>query len=62
MDGESHGKPYCLMDDLGVPLFLETPIYIYAKLGCLMFSISSIHLPPQEKPSLMRIYLRLGRL
>ena len=24
-----HGKPYFLMDDLGVPLFLETPIYIY---------------------------------
>ena len=23
------GKPYFLMDDLGVPLFLETPIYIY---------------------------------
>ena len=27
-DGENHGKPYFLMDDLGVPLFLETPIYI----------------------------------
>ena len=26
MDGENNGKPYCLMDDLGVPLFLETPI------------------------------------
>ncbi len=25
MDGENHGKPYFLMDDLGVPLFLETP-------------------------------------
>ena len=23
------GKPYFLMDDLGVPLFLETPIYRY---------------------------------
>ena len=27
MDGEHNGKPYFLMDDLGVPLFLETPIY-----------------------------------
>ncbi len=27
MDGENNGKPYFLMDDLGVPLFLETPIY-----------------------------------
>ena len=26
MDGENIGKPYFLMDDLGVPLFLETPI------------------------------------
>ena len=27
MDGENNGKPYFLMDDLGVPLFLETPTY-----------------------------------
>ena len=26
MDGVFHGKPYEQMDDLGVPLFLETPI------------------------------------
>ncbi len=26
MDGENNGKPYEQMDDLGVPLFLETPI------------------------------------
>ena len=26
MDGEYNGKPYIKMDDLGVPLFLETPI------------------------------------
>ena len=27
MDGENNGKtPYFLMDDLGVPLFLETPM------------------------------------
>ena len=25
LDGENNGKPYFLMDDLGVPLFLETP-------------------------------------
>ena len=27
MDGEHNGKPYVQMDDLGVPLYLETPIY-----------------------------------
>ena len=26
MDGENNGKPYEQMDDLGIPLFLETPI------------------------------------
>ncbi len=26
MDGLFHGKPYFLMDDLGVSLFLETPM------------------------------------
>ena len=26
MDGLFHGKPYFLMDDLGVPSFLETAI------------------------------------
>ena len=31
MDGENNGKTYFLMDDLGVPLFLETPI-CYLKL------------------------------
>ena len=25
MDGENKGKPYEQMDDLGVPIFLETP-------------------------------------
>ena len=25
MDSENNGKPYFLMDDLGVPLLLETP-------------------------------------
>ena len=28
MDGLFHGKPYEQMDDLGVPLFLETPVYM----------------------------------
>ena len=27
MDGLFHGKPYEQMDDLGVPLFLETSIF-----------------------------------
>ena len=27
MDGENIGTPYEQMDDLGVPVFLETPIY-----------------------------------
>ena len=27
MDGENNGKPYEQMDDLGVPLYLETPRY-----------------------------------
>ncbi len=29
MDGENKGKPYEQMDDLGVPLFLETPIFCW---------------------------------
>ena len=30
MDGENHGsKPYEQMDDLGVPLFMETPLYTH---------------------------------
>ena len=32
MDGENNGKPYEQMDDLGVPLFLETPIYVHGGL------------------------------
>ena len=31
MDGQNKGNPYCLMDDLGVPLFLETPNLQLAK-------------------------------
>ena len=27
MDSENHGKPYEQMDDLGVPVFLEAPIW-----------------------------------
>ena len=33
MDGENNGKPYEQMDDLGVPLFLETSIYTYILLA-----------------------------
>ena len=29
MDGENSGKPYVLMDDLGIPLFLEIPSRIF---------------------------------
>ena len=29
MDGENNGKPYFLMDDLGVPIFLETPTWVF---------------------------------
>ena len=28
MDGENNGKPYVQKDDMGVPLFLETPMLI----------------------------------
>ena len=28
MDGENNGNPYEQMDDLGVRLFLETPIHV----------------------------------
>ena len=28
MDGENNGKPYFLMDDLGVPLFSETATWV----------------------------------
>ena len=31
MDGENNGKPYEQMDDLEVPLFLETPIYFLVR-------------------------------
>ena len=38
MDGESNGKPYEQMDDLGgKPLFSETPIYLEPKLGPLFW-------------------------
>ena len=29
MDGENNEQPYEQMDDLGVPLFLETPIFLW---------------------------------
>ena len=31
MDGEYNGKPYEQTDDLGVPLFLETPMFCWVK-------------------------------
>ena len=56
MDGLFHGKPYEQMDDLGVPLFLETPMYLQdlhslkltasspLKMGPACQSVSSFHL------------------
>ena len=32
MDGENNGKPYEQMDDLGVPLFSETSIWLISLL------------------------------
>ncbi len=37
MDGENNEKPYEQMDDLGVPLFLETPIYSWQFWGGSVF-------------------------
>ena len=36
MDGENNGKPYEQMDDLGAPLFLETPKWSYGLLVLLI--------------------------
>ena len=38
MDGENNGKPYFLMDDLGVPLFLETSKWTMV-LQCILIKI-----------------------
>ena len=32
MDGENTGKPYFSMDDLGVPLFSETSIWVFPQM------------------------------
>ena len=48
MDGENNGKPYFLMDDLGVPLFLETPISLlrpYISSLLLVHGISGAQIP-----------------
>ena len=41
MDGENNGKPYEQMDYLGVPLFLETPIWHLKISGCKMIHFLS---------------------
>ena len=48
MDGENHGKPYFLMDDLGGfhPLFLETPIWKPMKYRATWRIIPGIHGDP----------------
>ncbi len=43
MDGENNGKPYEQMDDLGVPLFLETPTWYPLML------VNITHELPQKK-------------
>ena len=40
MDGLFHGKPYFLMDDLGVPLFLETPTQLVRIVVFLLVRVS----------------------
>ena len=61
MDGENHGNPYFLMDDLGgfSPYFWETPIYMLVitfwglLLGKKSLSLFQLHFskpPTQEKP------------
>ena len=42
MDGENNGKPYFLMDDLGVPLLSETSILMYFVKLCLMSYVVSL--------------------
>ena len=42
MDGENNGKLYEQMDDLGAPLFLETPIYLYISAQIIIFHQPSI--------------------
>ena len=42
MDGENNGKPYEQMDDLGVPLFLETPTYIYIYIRVYIYMILAL--------------------
>ena len=44
MDGENNGKPYFCMDDLGVPLFLETPIFFQFFFLLLMEEIPTVWL------------------
>ena len=42
MDGENNGKPLQKMDDLGVPLFLETPLSSQA-ISCFSPTFSKNH-------------------
>ncbi len=45
-----NGKPYFQMDDLGVPLFWETPIYHHIMV-CLGVSLIDNWHPPEIKPT-----------
>ena len=55
MDGDNNGKPYFLMDDLGVPLFLETPIIAFSSL-----SASALNLHCETRSLISSFSLRLG--
>ena len=56
MDGENNGKPYFLMDDLGVPLFLETPISLLRP--CISsFFIGTWHQRGSDSDDAMRSFL-----
>ena len=61
MDGENNGKPYEQMDDLGVPLFLETPILVYKDPFInLPFDICAIYFDLKVIPKLEIKHLESG--
>ena len=43
MDGENNGKPYERMDDLGVPLFLETLLWELCLLEGITLYLREVH-------------------
>ena len=53
MDGENNGKPVIKMDDLGVPLFLETPIHTEATYICFKRVVSHLINPNLDNYELL---------